>query len=293
MYRNAWWCSDESLGGPCIKLSTWDERGNRVRLTKPFSPYLYIEHPRGTYKSLFNTKLIKKEFEYPWERNRYLKNNSVKRIYENFDVCQQFLLDEYWDKVDKPEFTENPLRIIFFDIEVDPLPNGEFPKPEDAKAEINIITAYDSLVKKYYVFSKNDYNGNGLIKQAIFVKCENEKDLLRRFIEFWQDRDYPDIVAGWNSNGFDYPYTFNRIRKVIGDAAYFNLSPYGVVTEREAVDKMMHTITRYDVAGVDLMDYQEIYTKFKGSKQESYKLDFICNMELGIGKVPARNRLGC
>lgn len=93
MYRNAWWCSDESLGGPCIKLSTWDENGNRVRLTKPFSPYLYIEHPRGTYKSLFNTKLIKKEFEYPWERNRYLKNNSVKRIYENFDVCQQFLLD--------------------------------------------------------------------------------------------------------------------------------------------------------------------------------------------------------
>lgn len=284
-YRNAWWCSDESLGGPCIKLSTWDEKGNRVRLSKPFSPYLYIEHSRGTYKSLFNTKLIKKEFDYPWERNRYLKNNSVKRIYENFDVTQQFLLDEYWDKVDKPEFTENPLRVIFFDIEVDPLPNGEFPKPEDAKAEINIITAYDSLVKKYYVFSKNDYNGNGLIKQAIFVKCENEKDLLKRFIEFWQDRDYPDIVAGWNSNGFDYPYTFNRIRKVIGDAAYYSLSPYGVVTEREAVDKMMHKITRYDVAGIDLMDYQEIYTKFKVVKQESYKLDFICNMELGIGKV--------
>ena len=44
-------------------------------------------------------------------------------------------------------------------IEVDPLPNGEFPKPEEAKAEINIITAYDSLVKKYYVFSKNEYSG--------------------------------------------------------------------------------------------------------------------------------------
>ena len=63
-YRNAWWCSDESLGGPCIKLSTWDSKGNRVRLTKPYSPYIYIEHPRGTYKSLFGTKLIKKEFEH-------------------------------------------------------------------------------------------------------------------------------------------------------------------------------------------------------------------------------------
>ena len=285
MYRNAWWCSDESLGGPCIKLSTWDSKGNRVRLTKPFSPYLYIEHQRGTYKSLFNTKLIKKEFNQPWERERYLKQNERKRIYEKFDVTQQFLLDEYWDKVDKPEFTENPLRVIFFDIEVDPLPNGEFPKPDEAKAEINIITAYDSLVKKYYVFSKNDYNGNGLIKQAIFVKCENEKDLLKRFIEFWQDRDYPDIVAGWNSNGFDYPYTFNRIRKVIGDAAFYSLSPYGVIYEREAVDKMQKKIIRYSVAGVDIMDYQEIYAKIKVVKQESYKLDYICNMELGIGKV--------
>ena len=284
-YRNAWWCSDESLGGPCIKLSTWDSKGNRVRLTKPYSPYIYIEHPRGTYKSLFGTKLIKKEFEQPWDRSRYLKNNETKRIYENFDVTQQFLLDEYWDRIEDKDFTANPLRIIFFDIEVDPLPNGEFPKPEEAKAEINIITAYDSLVKKYYVFSKNEYSGEGLIKQAIFVKCKDEKDLLQRFVDMWCDRDYPDIVAGWNSNGFDYPYTFNRIKKKLGDAQYYRLSPYGVINEREAVDKMMKKITRYDVAGIDLMDYQEIYTKFKVVKQESYKLDYICTMELGVGKV--------
>ena len=284
-YRNAWWCSDESLGGPCIKLSTWDSKGNRVRLTKPYSPYIYIEHPRGTYKSLFGTKLIKKEFEQPWDRSRYLKNKETKRIYENFDVTQQFLLDEYWDKVEDKDFTANPLRIIFFDIEVDPLPNGEFPKPDEAKAEINIITAYDSLVKKYYVFSKNDYNGEGLIKQAIFVKCKDEKELLQRFVDMWCDRDYPDIVAGWNSNGFDYPYTFNRIKKKLGDAQYYRLSPYGVINEREAVNDYGKKMIKYDVAGLTLLDYQEVYTVFKMVKQESYKLDFICNMELGIGKV--------
>lgn len=285
MYRNVWWCSDAELGGPCIKLATWDSDGNRVRQTRPFSPYLFVEHPKGTYKSLFGTKLIKREFEQPWERARYLKQTNIKRVYENFDVAQQFLLDEYWDKVDNADFAKYPLRVIFFDIEVDPLPNGEFPKPEEAKAEINIITAYDSLVDTYYVFSKNDYNGDGLIKNAKFILCSNEKDLLKRFIEMWCDRDYPDIVVGWNSNGFDYPYTFNRIRKVIGDGAYYSLSPYGVINEREAVDKMQHKIVKYDVTGVNLMDYQEIYTKFKVVKQESYKLDYICSMEIGVGKV--------
>ena len=101
----------------------------------------------------------------------------------------------------------------------------------------------------------------------------------------WCDRDYPDIVAGWNSNGFDYPYTFNRIKKKLGDAQFYRLSPYGVINEREAVNDFGKKMVKYDVAGLTLLDYQEVYTVFKMVKQESYKLDFICNMELGIGKV--------
>lgn len=44
-------------------------------------------------------------------------------------------------------------------------------------------------------------------------------------------------------------------------------------------------VTIYHCAGITLLDTLDVYQKFKQEKQESYKLDFICNMELGIGKV--------
>ena len=238
MYRNCYWCNDRTQGGPCIKLATWDSEGRRVRVNRQFMPYVYIENPHGEYKSIFGTRLEKKEFDNPFERRKYVDRVTTDRIYENFDATNQYLLDTFWQDAEKEEFSRYELRTIFFDIEVDPIPGGEFPNPDEAKAEINIITAYDYCTKKYHVFSKNQYTGNDLIPDTVFILCKNERDLLRKFLDFWMGNDYPDIVAGWNSNGFDFPYVFNRIIKVLGDAAYYNLSPYGIVNVREGQDKM-------------------------------------------------------
>ena len=182
MYRSAFWDSQKKS----IQLRTWDKDGNRVSFTVPFKPYLYIESGKGTDKSIFGTKLEKREFPSLYDRSQFVKNFGVKRFFGNFDCSQQFLIDAFWDKVNTPDFSKNPLRIIFYDIEVDPLPDKQFPLPELAKAEINIITAWDSLTKKYYIFSKYPYNGNNLIENSVFVYCENEKNLLLKFIEFWK-----------------------------------------------------------------------------------------------------------
>lgn len=285
MYRNCYWCNDRTQGGPCIKLATWDSEGRRVRVNRQFMPYVYIENPHGEYKSIFGTKLEKREFENPFDRKKYVDRVTTDRIFENFDATNQYLLDTYWETAEKEEFTKYELRTLFFDIEVDPIPGGEFPRPEEAKAEINIITIYDYLTKKYHIFSKYNYNGNDLLPDSVFIPCKNERDLLQKFLLFWQGNDYPDIVAGWNSNGFDFPYVFNRIIRVLGDAAYYSLSPYGIVNTRETTDKMGRNVTVYDIAGVTLLDWLDVYTKFNAQKQESYKLDFIADKELGYGKV--------
>lgn len=281
MYRNAWW--DNKL--KCIKLRTWDKNGIRISGSCTWKPYLFTESDSGQYKSIFGGKLEKREFETPFDRMKFTKDYGSKRYYGNFDVTQQFLIDTFWSKVSDPDFAKNELRIIFYDIEVDPLPDNQFPVPELAKAEINIITAWDSLEKKYFIFSKYPYNGNDLIEGSVFIHCENERELLIKFIEFWQSNDYPDIVSGWNSNGFDFPYIRNRIIKVLGDNYFLALSPYGVIKEFLTQDKLQREIIKYDVAGIANLDYLDVYAKFKVAKQESYKLDFIAEQEIGYGKV--------
>lgn len=281
MYRNCYWDKRRKD----IILATWDKKGNRKRVHVPFQPYLYVEHPEGEYVSIFGGKLKKVSFINVYEREQFKKRYGGKRFYDDFPVEQQFLLDAYWDKVNDDDFGQHPLRTLFFDIEVDPLPGGEFPAAALAKAEINIITAYDYLDKCYHVFTKREYHGNGLAENVKLSTFKTEKELLRAFLEFWKSENYPDIVSGWNSGTFDIPYVCNRIIKVLGEDAFNSLSPYGSIYTVEREDKFGKTYEDYRISGITLLDWMEVYAKYKVTKQESYKLDFIGNMELGIGKV--------
>lgn len=281
MYRNAWWSNRDK----CIYLQTWNDKGERITEKVPFSPYLYVESPRGQYESIFGNMLVRKEFQTPFDRKLFLKNYGSNRVYENFDAPHQFLLDRFWEHCQKPEFSKHPLRILFYDIEVDPLPDGEFPVPEEAKAEINLITFYDSISQRYTIISKNEYHGNNLGDDTDYVKCADEKELLEKLIDFWASNEYPDIASAWNSNSFDFPYIKNRIEKVLGHDAFLKLSPFGFIKEVLSTDNMKHEYTKYDVAGVTNIDFIDVYIRFKNKLQESYKLDYIAQKELGIGKI--------
>ena len=281
MYRHCYWHPFEKV----IKLRTWNKSGKRLTVDVPFKPYLYIESPRGDYMSIFEEPVEKVEFNTPGERTKFVKSYGSKRYYENFDITQQFLLDHFWDKYDKPGFDSNPLRLLFFDIEVDETEDGSFPEASYAPTEINIITVYDSIDAKYYVFSKNSYTGTDLGNNVVYKNCTTERGVLSAFIDLWKSNDYPDIVTAWNLNRFDMPYIVNRIRRVFGSDALAELSPYGNFYETLDKDKMGREYTKYNFAGVQVIDHIDVYAKYKITKQESYKLDFIAQQELGIGKV--------
>lgn len=281
MYRHCSWSIEER----CIKLRTWNKEGKRLTVSVPFKPYLYVDSPRGQYLSIFEQPVEKVEFNTPGQRTKFVKSYGSKRYYENFDVTQQFLLDHFWDKYDKPGFDANPLRILFFDIEVDETDDGSFPEADRAPSEINIITVYDSVEKKYFIFSKNSYTGKDLGDNVIYQNCTTERGVLHAFIEFWKSNDYPDIVTAWNLNRFDMPYIVNRIRKVFDEEKLLELSPYGNFYESLDKDKFNREYTKYNFAGVTILDHIDVYAKYKITKQESYKLDFIAQQELGVGKV--------
>ena len=51
--------------------------------------------------------------------------------------------------------------------------------------------------------------------------------LLRRFfVEY--ERIRPNILTGWNIDGFDNPYLYNRIKKILGRKEAARLSPIGI-----------------------------------------------------------------
>ena len=62
------------------------------------------------------------------------------------------------------------------------------------------------------------------------------------------------------------------------------MSPWGLVTEGEVyISGRKHT--SFEVGGVTLLDYLDLYKKFTYKAQESYRLDYIAEVELGQKKL--------
>jgi DNA polymerase I len=104
--------------------------------------------------------------------------------------------------------TNAPLRFMSFDIECLP-DQGEMPKAEKSPV-ILISMAFEPK-----------YQGNKtmvLVGKSIDCPrsdtraCQDEYDLLAQFISIVRDYN-PDILAGYNSNEFDFPYLQERCRQ--------------------------------------------------------------------------------
>ena len=114
MYRNVYYDAPQQ----CIHLWTWDENGKRIRLESSYQPYLFVETAYGTDAvSIFNTPLKKVSFKNQFERNKYVNETPIKRLFHNLSCEQDFLLSTFKDEIQKPSFISHPLKIFFWDIE--------------------------------------------------------------------------------------------------------------------------------------------------------------------------------
>jgi DNA polymerase elongation subunit (family B) len=109
-----------------------------------------------------------------------------------------------------------PLLVAAYDIETYSV-SGLFPvatNPGDEIMQIGVSLRYSNdllSAGKRFVFS------NGSISPSTdptvkFVGCKNERDLLQKFEECIQQEN-PDVIAGFNTFGFDDPYIADRAEK--------------------------------------------------------------------------------
>ena len=277
MYRNVYYDSRNEV----YKLFTWDKAGNRRALDCSYNPHLYIEHSGSDDGvSIFGTKLKKKTFKNQSQRRKWIQNSGTKRVFENLSTDQQFLSNMYWDQNLTDNFNKHPLVTYFIDIET--YSPNEFPTPDLAKDQINVITLYNTRNKKFITWGTKPLQKK--IAGVEYNYCETEHDMLTRFSSYMKDNP-PDIISGWNSQFFDIPYIIMRLVKVIGDDAHLNLSPVRNVYCRQMRGKFGNEQTRWYISGLSSLDYLDVYQKFSPGVKESYKLDSIAEAELGSRKV--------
>lgn len=296
MYRNIVYNHKKSE----IKLFTWDKEGKRVIRDFKYKPYFYSETAnKSEYKSIFDNALKKHEFENDFDRRKYIQTCGTDRIYGNLPPEHQFLIDAYWEHCKKDGFSQFPLSIYYVDIEV--YSPNEFPDEWEAKHPINVITIYNSIKNEFRIFSLkrgfdprnlSDENKKRLKEIGDVAKFKithhaTEKNLLQALVDYWTI-DYPDIVSGWNLP-FDIPYIINRIKTKFDEKTARRFSPVGNIREITGKKKIGAQFTvdvkSYDIAGVTILDYQDVYMKFNLKPVPNRKLDTILQIELGRGKV--------
>jgi DNA polymerase elongation subunit (family B) len=168
-------------------------------------------------------------------------------------------------------------KVIFFDIEVS-MENG-IPNIETPNNEVTAITLYDNITKEYNVLvldksGKREDFSKGDIHTFFF---KDEVDLLYKFVDVYEAIG-PTIITGWNSDYFDVPYLYNRLKQQCGNGIASRLSPIGKLKYSKFRKKWM-------IAGVSSLDYLDLYRKFTYGQQQNYRLDTIGRIEVGMGKV--------
>jgi DNA polymerase elongation subunit (family B) len=254
------------------------ENDKRVRRKVEFRPTFFLSsQEKSEYKTLAgeNVKPIQPG-TIPECREFLERYESVDNfpIFGNNRYEYAYIADEYPDDI---LWDVSKILIAYLDIEVGS-ENG-FPEPRDANES---ITAISIKVKgNYFVFGCGDYSKHR--DDVHYAKCRDESDLIRRFLDLWT-RWHPDVVTGWNVEQFDIPYLANRITKILGEDEAKKLSPWNRISKRETV-MMNRPVQFYDISGIAILDYIQLYRKFTYSQQESYRLDNIAHVELGEKKL--------
>ena len=202
---------------------------------------------------------------------------------ENFDIygnnryIYQYISDKYPE--DQIDFDLKKMKLVTIDIEVSA--ERGFPTVEACDEEMLCITLQNYATKRILTFGIGKYhNTDPMVK---YVECNDEYDLLQHFINYWSS-DPPEVITGWNCQLYDIPYLAKRIARVLGEKQAKKLSPWNLLTSEETyIMGRPHLV--YDIGGVTVLDYMDLYKKFTYKAQESYRLDYIGEVELGQKKL--------
>jgi len=257
------------------------ENGRRYEHRDEFFPTLFVKSKKKTkYKTLEGESV---EAINPGSvrdcRDFYKRYEDVEgfEIYGNDRYIYQYISDKYPE--DEVKFDISQIKLVTLDIET--TSEQGFPNVESCVEEILAITIQDYTTKQIITWGSKPFVNKQ--KNVTYNYCSTEYELLKSFINYWM-QDVPDVITGWNIQMFDIPYICRRLDRILGEKMMKRFSPWGLVSEGE-IHVMGRTQIVYDVGGVTQLDYMDLYKKFTYKAQESYRLDYIAQVELGQKKL--------
>ena len=256
------------------------EDGQRIQREFKFSPTLFVVTDKKT-----NHKTLDGRYAKPIKFGTVKEAKAFAEQYkevQNFEVhgydryLYQFISEEFPQEIDY-EFKN--LKTTSLDIEV-ACENG-FPNVQECSQPLLSITVQDYLSRKIKVWGTKPYSNTR--DDVEYVLCDGEEHLLRCFLDYWIT-NFPDILTGWNVELYDIPYICGRLERLFGEKEMKQISPWGIVYREDMEIKGRQQIL-YNIFGINVIDYMDLYKKFTYTNQESYRLDHIAFVELGQKKV--------
>jgi len=261
-----------------ILFSEISSDGSRTYKSESFVPTLFIPVKKNTdYRSISGEFLSKMDFESYDSYKEFLEKYSDIPNFEIHGDIQseyQFINKQYGTNI---QYNFSNIDIMYIDIETSS--EKGWPTIDNPEEEV-IAIGISSTKHGRAVFCLGVFNTDEDIK---VFEYQDEERLLKEFIEYFA-KNYPDIVSGWNIRFFDFPYLINRIKKVLGNKAAKMLSPWSILKERH-ITKNGNEEIAYDIVGIAMLDYFELYKTFTYVNQESYSLNHISYVELGERKL--------
>jgi DNA polymerase elongation subunit (family B) len=278
-YVDAIWDRDDDV----IRVVERDPKKGRIFHDYPAKYIFYYPDQKGKYRSIFSetlTKVTSKSFK---EHQKEQRIHSGHRLYES-DINPIFrCLEENYLGQDSPK-----LNVAFFDIEVDFDPERGYASPDDAFMPITAIAVHlqwlDTLVclaipPKSLSMSQAQELVKDIPNTVLF---ETEHELLDTFLNLIEDAD---VLSGWNSEGFDVPYTVNRVTKVLSKEDTKRFCLWNQLPKKREYEKYGKQAVTYDFVGRVHLDSLELYRKYTYEERHSYRLDAIGEMEIGETKT--------
>ncbi len=258
-------------------------KGERVYREFPADYIFYYDDPRGKFRTIYDSPVSRFSTRNSKEYHKELKVHSNKRLWES-DINPIFrCLESNYLGATSPK-----LQTAFFDIEVDFDPERGYSKPEDPFNAITAFSIYLDWLDKLITLVVPPKTYSWETAQEIcnrFENCylfEKESDMLSTFLDLIEDAD---ILSGWNSEGFDIPYTTMRITRVLSKDDTRRLCLWNQLPKQRMFERFGAEQLTFDLYGRVHMDYMQLYRKYTYEERHSYSLDAIGEYELDERKI--------
>ena len=261
------------------------ERVDGVRKFKSFPAHylFYYQDNKGQYTGIDGKKLTKVAVASNKAFEKEKRINNHKQLYESDIRPLNRCLELNYLNSDPPDVNK-----AFFDIEVAYSKEKGFADPSDPFNPITAISVHCGWLEKLITLVIKPDSMSKLQAEAIIdrfedtILCNSEEEMLDMFLSLIDDAD---IISGWNSGGYDIPYTVNRIIKLMGSDHTRRFCLWNAKPKKREYERYGKITATYDLIGRVHLDYLDLYRKFTYHELHTYRLDYVGEIEIGETKI--------